>query len=484
MNDRSNGTPDDPVEAAVAAFVVAWQAGKALDQDEFCQAHPECAPELKTRIDDFLFPAMGLRAPAEQPRPPREADANGKSHELPATIGDYRIIRELGRGAMGAVYLAEQQSLKRRVALKTLHPHFAQSPNLVGRFHREATAVAKLHHPGIVPVHSFGEEDGVLFFAMEYIDGHSLHEELERIRKKGKTHGRQAVLSGAAGRSYVELVAEIGAQVADALECAHARGVIHRDIKPQNILLDKTGKPLIVDFGLAKDFEQETITLPGEVVGTPRYFSPEQTIAKTKVDQRTDIFSLGVVLYEMLTLEYPFGGETHEDIFHEITVKSPRLPRELNPVIPRALERIVLKALEKDPDRRYPTAGEMAKDLRDARATEGGGVRLAVRLGRSFGRLRERRGIAVRLAGVSLIAVACLWVAWVTLVAPSLRNKWARELVDQVAPVRRAVAEAYYARYLEALESGDQAAAAQCEELIRTFDEEGTLADKISGTHR
>ena len=255
-------------------------------------------------------------------------------------LGDFEILRELGRGGMGVVYEARQVSLNRNVALKVLSGGFGLTPKAVDRFHREAEAAAKLHHTNIVPVYATGEHDGTHFYAMELIDGPSLDRVIKQLRQASKqtaasessdqpnsphleatgpyvgdSDPAQALTSSAlcSGSRYFDTVARMIADVADALDHAHKNGVIHRDIKPSNLLLSSSGRLSINDFGLARMLEQPGMTMTGEFVGTPAYMSPEQvTAGRIQLDHRTDIYSLGATLYELLTLEPPFRGKSRQ----------------------------------------------------------------------------------------------------------------------------------------------------------------------------
>jgi serine/threonine protein kinase len=320
----------------------------------------------------------------------------------PQRLGDFEIVREIGRGGMGVVYEARQVSLNRKVALKVLSGGLGLTPKAVQRFHREAEAAAKLHHTNIVPVYATGEQDGTHFYAMELIDGPSLDQvikQLNQSRKRqrpeeqrpvahasgsegesarspnleatgpyvGESSPPQALSSSSlsSGSQYFDTVARMIADVADALHHAHENDVVHRDIKPSNLLLSSSGRLSVNDFGLARMLEQPGMTMTGEFVGTPAYMSPEQiTAGRTPLDHRTDIYSLGATLYELLTLQPPFAGERRDQVLAQILHKEARAPRKVNPKVPVDLETICLKALEKDPDRRYQSAGAMAEDLR------------------------------------------------------------------------------------------------------------------------
>ncbi|MCK6457984.1 MAG: protein kinase [Phycisphaerae bacterium] len=296
-------------------------------------------------------------------------------HEPPTLLGkriaDFEIISELGRGGMGVVYRARQISLNRDVALKILPAGLIQGDAGIRRFQREAQAAARLHHTNIVAVYSQAEHDGLLFYAMERIDGVSLDvalrdpeswlaPETETSRADDASHA-----SITRHRRDFRRLARVFGEVADALDHAHRQGILHRDIKPQNLLLGGDGKLHITDFGLARIFDEPAVTVTGEMVGTPAYMAPEQLEGdRHKISARTDIYALGVTLYETLTGRRPFEGANRAQVTARIMTREPTSPRRLNRHIPLDLETICLRALEKNPARRYPTAGDMATDLR------------------------------------------------------------------------------------------------------------------------
>jgi eukaryotic-like serine/threonine-protein kinase len=271
----------------------------------------------------------------------------GIRHDL-AVFPGYEVLSVLGRGAMGVVYKARQLGLDRFVALKVLPQGGQSDRESLQRFRLEAKATAQLHHPNIVQIFDIGEQDSLPYFSLEFVDGGSLAQKL-----RGQPQPpRQAVL-------MVELLAR-------AIAVAHARGIIHRDLKPANVLLTATGQPKITDFGLAKLLgEKSRYTMHGAILGTPSYMAPEQARGQTKlICPATDIFSLGAILYEMLTGRPPFQGATVFHTMQQLIRDRPKPPRQFRPELPRDLERIVLKCLEKNPADRYTLAGDLADDLR------------------------------------------------------------------------------------------------------------------------
>jgi tRNA A-37 threonylcarbamoyl transferase component Bud32 len=265
-------------------------------------------------------------------------------------LGPYRILRPLGEGGMAAVFAAYQPSMERTVAIKVLPRQYAQEPVFLARFRQEATLVANLQHPNILPVFDFGESQGYTYLVMPFIQGGTLASRLQ---------GQPLPL---------EQVVEIIRQVGGALDYAHKKGLVHRDVKPANVLLDEGGNCLLSDFGIARMVETSVhLTTTGGLVGTPAYMAPEQGLGK-KADARTDIYALGIVLYQLVTGRVPFRAETPIAVIRMHIDDPLPLPRQLNPGLPEAVERVILRALAKDPAERYSSAAEMVRALQQAAA--------------------------------------------------------------------------------------------------------------------
>ncbi len=258
--------------------------------------------------------------------------------------GRYRIVRKLGSGGMADVYLAEDQELGRRVAIKILDGRHANDDQFIERFRREAKNAAALNHPNIVSIYDRGEAEDTYYIAMEYLDGRTLKE-----------------LIVGHGQAPVRVAVEYARQILSALRFAHRHGIVHRDIKPHNVLVDREGRVKVTDFGIARAGTSQ-MTETGSIVGTAQYLSPEQARGG-EVDQRSDLYSLGVVLYELLTGKTPFEGDTPVEIAMKHLSATPQTPSELRPDIPPELDMVILRALAKDPDDRYQSADEMEADL-------------------------------------------------------------------------------------------------------------------------
>lgn len=322
------------------------------------------------------------------------------SPALPASLatlgsfGDYELAEEIARGGMGVVYRARQRSLDREVAVKLLRDGVLAGPEEAERLRAEAGAAAALHHPGIVAIHEIGEHEGQPFFSMEFIAGQNLAE----LTRTGPLPARRA--------------AELVAAVADAVQHAHDRGVLHRDLKPSNVIVDLAGRPHVADFGLARRVHLDShLTLSGQVIGTPGYLAPEQAAGRSRdVTPASDTYSLGALLYHLLTARAPFVGETPAAVLRQVEEQEPVSPRLLNPGVPRDLETLVLKALAKGPARRYATARELAAELGRQLRGEPILARPVSPAGRAWRWARRNRLVASlgTVAGGLLVAVAAV----------------------------------------------------------------------------
>ncbi len=353
------------IQIAVERFVELHSCGDAPELAAFVTTYPEhLRPRILAQCSEFLA-FDGLLGPEVWEPSQASADA-GEQPSEGRRFGDFDITDELGRGGMGVVYLARQRSLNRRVALKVMASGLTLSSRHVERFRREAAATAQLRHPAIVPVHSLEEVDGTFAIAMDYIAGRNLADIIDDLRlANGSEPGPvEGSLGLAPEKGYVAECAMLCAQISSALSAAHAQGVMHRDLKPRNLMIDDRQKARLLDFGLSKTLGDGSLSMSGEITGTVHYMSPEQTLAKrVEVDHRTDVFALGVILYELLTLHRPFDGKNMQQIVYEICFKEPTSPQKRNPKVPRDLVTVCLKALEKDPSNRYANAAEFEADL-------------------------------------------------------------------------------------------------------------------------
>jgi serine/threonine protein kinase len=426
-DDRSAA---DPLGQIADEFVEAFRQGKRPSVEEFARRYPEHADDIREMLPALLLmekAKSGDGAPGRERPAKAAAAAAGPLSQL----GDYQILREVGRGGMGVVYEAQQLSLARHVAIKVLPAHALLDPRHLGRFQREARSAAKLHHTNIVPVFGVGEQGGLHYYVMQFIQGLGLDVVLDELRRlrlpRGQPAATQAeapgrpthatrdvsavavargLLSGAftasggrqlpvapaergadaprspdtsatihlpgqsegstlteSGKQYWQSVARVGLQVADALAHASSQGVLHRDIKPSNLLLDDTGNVWVTDFGLAKAAsDSDDLTHTGDVVGTLRYMAPERFNGQG--DLRSDIYSLGLTLYEMLTLRPAFDESDRNKLVKHVLHDEPARPRKVHPGVPRDLETVVLKAIARDPAHRYQTPAEMGEDLK------------------------------------------------------------------------------------------------------------------------
>jgi serine/threonine protein kinase len=401
----SPDSADDPrVASALAEYLAELQAGGRPSREALLESYPEIAGALADCLEvvELVHSAVGPASADGPPNSPRDV--------LPpdTTLGEYRLVREIGRGGMGIVYEAEQISLGRRVALKVLSGTAALDPLKLQRFRVETQAVAQLHHPHIVPIFAVGGERGTHYFAMQYIDGTTLAEVIHLQRRFGRglvvepgnelvssltgpwrssrdgtpggpaTDGSDRGASGSSpsgssgsgtsslrGRGAFRALARLAIQAADAIDHAHRMGILHRDIKPSNLLVDARGNLWMTDFGVARFQDGSALTRTGDLLGTLRYIAPELVLdQRSAYDPRSDIYSLGATLYELLTLRPVFDGRDRRALLRQIAQEEPIPPRRVDSTIPRDLETIVLKAMDKEPGRRYATAQDLGEDMR------------------------------------------------------------------------------------------------------------------------
>lgn len=347
---------DDRLVSAVREYQAAADAGRAPDRGQFLSRFADIADELAECLDGLSF----LRSAAPGLRPPEAAAQEG-------VLGDFRLLREIGRGGMGVVYEAEQISLGRRVALKVLPLAGTLDSRQMARFENEARAAAALHHANIVPVFAVGRERGVPYYAMQFIDGCTLADVIGREPPEPDAtaaHARSRTKLTGSGREFFRDAVKLILQAAEALEYAHQMGVVHRDVKPANLLLDDRGNLWVADFGLARIQSAPGVTTPGDLVGTLRYMSPEQAAGLPVIDPRSDVYSLGATLYELLTRRPAFDGRDRRELLRQVLEEEPTPPRRAEPALPAELETVVLKAMAKRPEERYASAKDLADDLR------------------------------------------------------------------------------------------------------------------------
>jgi eukaryotic-like serine/threonine-protein kinase len=400
VNGTHTGSQEAELARVLDEYLAGLEAGRPADVEGLIERHPAIADRLRACL-------KGLQLVEEVAGTFGSTTAEGSPRDEGAEFGDFRILRPLGRGGMGVVFEAVQHSLGRHVALKVLPFGAAFDPRQLARFRVESQAAAQLHHTHIVPVYSVGCERGVHYYAMQLIDGPTLAEVIADLRRARSLESPPVPTSGNRGASisvsahenncagdacdqaqgarsgepakgwsglsststrsgaFVREIGGLAMNAALALEHAHQNGVLHRDVKPSNLMVDSRNHLWVTDFGLARFQGQGSLTETGDVLGTLRYMSPEQAQGNSSVvDQRTDIYSLGATLYELLTLEPAFGGSDRQELLGRIALEEPPRPRGLNPAIPADLETIILKAMAKDPASRYASAGALAEDLR------------------------------------------------------------------------------------------------------------------------
>jgi WD40 repeat protein/serine/threonine protein kinase len=461
----------DPIEQLADSFLRRYRAGERPSAEEYIARYPELADQIGE-----LLAAVLLMEEKGHATESGDGGSAGRGSLVGQRLGDYRLLREVGRGGMGVVYEAVQESLGRHVALKVLSAGLGAQGEFLERFRREARAAAGLHHTNIVPVFGVGEHEGTPFYVMQFIRGLGLDRVLEVVCRRhaptvsgagrvstpsrpAESSGPSAVrppstevrpaasadretpdlgepsgLTTQAEAEYFRAVARLIVQAADALDHAHRHGVLHRDIKPSNLLLDGHGTVWVADFGLAKTSGGETLTGTGDVLGTVRYMAPERF--RGEADARSDVYALGATLYELLTLRPAFADSDRLRLMERIRLADRPPPRRLAPRLPRDLETIVLKAMAAAPAERYATAAALADDLRrflsdrPIRARPLGPVGRLVRWGRRNPALAAVSGLAL-LAGSAVVVVSILFGMHQYRSAADLRQE--RRKSDQLA---------------------------------------------------
>jgi tetratricopeptide (TPR) repeat protein len=442
MNDSP--LTDNSLDDLAEEFARRCRGGERPSVEDYAARYPQWADDIRE-----MFPAV-LMMERLKPTPSADSGAKGESgvphseFRAPSSLGEYRILREIGRGGMGVVYEALQEPLGRRVAIKVLPAQLFANEKLRSRFRRESQAAARLHHTNIVPVFAVGEQDGLCYYVMQLIAGHSI----------------DAALTTEGGQISAKEVAHIGVQVADALAYAHGQGVLHRDIKPSNLLIDGDGAVWVTDFGVAKLVEESNLTQSGDLVGTLKYMPPERFLGRS--DACGDVYGLGITLYEMLARRPAFPDTTPQHLIQLITEAEPAPPRKLDPTIPIDLETIVLKAAARDPARRYQTAAELADDLRrflDERPVRARRVGTVEQIWRWCGRNRRLAAAGAAVLALLLITTVVTAVAYVRTSAAN------READAAIVEMKKALAAEQDAR-----ERAENTSASALEALNRIFD--------------
>ncbi|MEZ6037760.1 MAG: serine/threonine-protein kinase [Planctomycetota bacterium] len=418
----------DPLDLLTEQFLRQYRAGEPVTTDSFADRHPEHAEALRE-----LLPAL---VALEQMKRDRESSGSGAQRvALPKLerLGDFRIVSELGRGGMGVVFEAVQESLDRRVALKVLPQAALLSGNQLERFQREAQTAARLHHTNIVPVYGSGESDGYHWYAMQFINGQSL----DRWREQ---QAQRPPEGAGAWTARARFVARVGAAAAAALHCAHGMGTLHRDIKPGNFLLDQDDHLWVTDFGLAKSLEQVGLTHSGDLVGTLQYMAPEQFAGH--YDVRSEVYALGVTLYELLTLKPAFRGKNRSELMER--VRDQRLELSLHALdgVPRDLAVVVEKAMAREPKDRYRDAEALHDDLEAFLEDRPIQARRLSAVAAGWRWCRRNRGLAAAIGAAVLAVIGAAvtgWVAYVTTGDALLREQQASQTAKQES--ERAVRE-------------------------------------------
>ncbi len=440
------GSSAERLEELVAEAIDLLECDGQAALESFLKQHAQEAPRLRSRL--AALSRVGMLQVGSQNRPKR--------------CGSYRLLEHLGGGGMGQVYLAEDERTGQTVAVKfgpSAMPSLSSDSDSRAnrareRFTREVEALQGLEHPGIVPILEVGEKDGQAWFAMEYADGLALDRVLEGLRARNAPASEltaadiealvPGAIPGAFGSTWVEAIGRIILQVARALSAAHSAGVVHRDIKPSNIVLRRDGRAQVLDFGLAHLGDLPTLTLSGEFAGTPYYVAPEQIEGhRGGIDQRVDVFSLGVTLYECACLQRPFIGETAMEVLSAISARDPLPLRRISPHLPLDLERLCQAALEKDREQRYPSMQALAADVERLLAFRPLGIKAptAIQRAKRWARRKPWQAVAASLAATLLVCIP------VGLLVANIQIRKQRDQVRNEAEWKTAVVEHFVGHF-------------------------------------
>lgn len=464
------------------------ERGEALDLKAFFSRHGALEEPLWERFWTWEEARSVFKTDDREPEVSTAAQdpelffefRDDRGEEFGRRIGEFTLLKEIGRGTMGVVFLARQERTDRLVALKLLAPLKHKSPTARERFRREVAALGRLHHRNIVSILLAGDIENVPYFAMDLVCGVQMDTVLATLKDKDPLTITGRMVEEQIGekipeylkplaesfsplprptgfeifaRPYIEVACRFAIQLAEALEHAHTQGVMHRDVKPSNVLIELDGTCRLSDFGLAREMGTASLTQTGELVGTPYYSAPEQIAGKRMgLDLRADIFSLGVTLYELICLKAPFQGETAEQVFSQILVKDPAPIQKFNPGVPKDLATIVYKCLEKDPDHRYQKAGELAEDLkafldfRPIKARPVGPIKNTVKLIRRHKLVSA--ALSVALIAILVLAGYMIKVKWERL---SVTIEHREKVEDAIALIRSSLDEKYLSAAEKAL---------------------------------
>ena len=528
-------------------YLISLEEGKPLDVEDLARAHPDLAEEIldfsesidqlhqaSRKITSEQAPGQGYPLPS-----PWVETREPTAGEVRRLLGDFEIGPEIGRGGMGIVYEAFQLSLQGKVALKMLPLAAMWDEKQLARFQLEAQAAARLHHPNIVPVFAVGQQRGTHYYAMQLIEGNSLDKVIGELRTARDSLAKQGPLTngnepeeelstsssscsgkapeaestarlsqtelehshvrktegGSRGREdYYRAVAKIGIQAAQALHYAHQRGIIHRDVKPSNLILDHTNKLWIADFGLARSQDSPGVTVTGDVVGTLRYMSPEQATGKDAlVDARTDIYSLGASLYELVALEPAFSGEDRHQVLTQVAEDNPRALRYIDPQIPVDLETIILHSMAKLREERYDSAEQFASDLGCFLEGKPTVARRPTLIDRSSKWVRRHRTMVSVAAGFLVLLTLLSGLSALMLSREQARTQAALNVSKKHLQESRAVVDRFGAHFAEQLAqlpgSSDlrhtvlTVTLQYYEDFLRDSEDDRALNEQVAATH-